>query len=91
MVTLTTMLVVATITSTIQSDLPKTSYYKLIDWWLFFSANVLVVTMIFHTFLAYLTRKAKEKDDNLKQNGLQNKTMYGTLRYILSSIYFFYI
>jgi len=61
MVTLTTMLVIATITSSIQSGLPKTSYYKMIDWWLFFSSNVLVMTMAFHTYLSYMCGKAGKK------------------------------
>eukprot|EP00095_Tigriopus_kingsejongensis_P009466 maker-scaffold1140_size60066-snap-gene-0.4 protein:Tk09466 transcript:maker-scaffold1140_size60066-snap-gene-0.4-mRNA-1 annotation:"cys loop ligand gated ion channel subunit" len=59
MVTLTTMLVIATITASIQQGLPKTSYYKLIDWWLLFSMNALVLTMCFHTGIAHLCYKAK--------------------------------
>ncbi|XP_059081996.1 gamma-aminobutyric acid receptor subunit beta-2-like [Tigriopus californicus] len=59
MVTLTTMLVIATITASIQASLPKTSYYKLIDWWLLFSLNALVLTMCFHTGIAHLCYKAK--------------------------------
>lgn len=61
MVVLTTMLVVATITSAIQASLPKTSYYKMIDWWLLVSLNILVVTMAFHTFLAHTVSKARQR------------------------------
>eukprot|EP00094_Tigriopus_californicus_P006421 TCALIF_06184-PA protein Name:"Similar to GLRB Glycine receptor subunit beta (Homo sapiens)" AED:0.20 eAED:0.20 QI:0/1/0.66/1/1/1/6/0/430 len=61
MVTLTTMLVVATITSTIQDGLPKTSYYKLIDWWLLFSLNMLVLTMALHTYVAHCCFRAKNE------------------------------
>ena len=32
--------------------LPKTSYYKLIDWWLIVSLNILVLTMLFHTYIS---------------------------------------
>ena len=49
MVTLTTMLVIATIMSSIQQNLPKTSYYKLIDYWLMFTLNILVITFVIHT------------------------------------------
>ena len=41
--------------------LPKTSYYKMVDWWLFFSSNVLVITIGFHTYLAYLASKKNAK------------------------------
>ena len=41
--------------------LPKTSYYKMIDWWLLISLNILVVTMAFHTFLAHQVSKATNK------------------------------
>ena len=61
---LTTMLVLATIQGSIQSSLPKTSYYKLIDYWLLFSLNVQVLTMIFHTYLAskcIAVQKAQEE------------------------------
>ena len=40
-------------------NLPATSYYKLIDWWLLFCFIVLVVILQFHTYLAYLISKAK--------------------------------
>ncbi|XP_059081195.1 uncharacterized protein LOC131879020 [Tigriopus californicus] len=49
MVTLTTMLVVATIMVAIQSDLPKTSYYKMIDYWLIFCLIILIITFAIHT------------------------------------------
>ena len=44
----------------ILQDLPITSYYKLIDWWLLVCFNVLVITLGFHTYLAYITNKSKE-------------------------------
>ncbi len=34
----------------------------MIDWWLFFASNVLVITMAFHTYLAYLCDKAKGRN-----------------------------
>ncbi len=41
--------------------MPKTSYYKMVDWWLFFASNVLVITIGFHTYLAYLSSKSKRE------------------------------
>ncbi len=41
----------------------------MIDWWLFFASNILVVTMAFHTYLAFLCEmaKSKMKDSPLKE------------------------
>ncbi|TRY67315.1 hypothetical protein TCAL_11764 [Tigriopus californicus] len=77
MVTLTTMLVIATITASIQESLPKTSYYKLIDWWLLFSMNALVFTMAFHTGIAHLCYLAKqEASPELIQSGYRTKSAF---------------
>ncbi len=34
----------------------------MVDWWLFFASNVLVITMAFHTYLAYLCQTANRTD-----------------------------
>ena len=73
MVVLTTMLVIATVQSTIQADLPKTAYYKLIDWWLLFSLNILVVTMIFHTYLSYKCARIDAKEKAIKDEIKKHK------------------
>ena len=44
-------------------SLPKTSYYKLIDWWLLVAMNLLVATMVFHTYVAYVVFRCKNRDD----------------------------
>lgn len=44
--------------------LPKTSYYKLIDWWLIVSLNILVITLVFHTYIARVCVKVEAKDEN---------------------------
>jgi len=104
MVALTLMLVVATITSSIQAvmngfillssiipplqDLPKTSYYKLIDWWLFFSTNILVVTMLFHTFLASMCRSAAKEKDEKEKADQTSTSLYGSLRYLPTAFLF---
>ena len=41
--------------------LPKTSYYKLIDWWFLVSFNILVITLGFHTYLSYIVSKATKE------------------------------
>ena len=46
----------------LKKDLPITSYFKLIDWWLLVISNVLVITLGFHTYLAYINNKAKEEE-----------------------------
>ena len=84
MVTLTTMLVIATVSSSVSSvifassaficinklsssdfqNLPKTAYYKMVDYWLAFSLNMLVMIMAFHTYVAYRVAQAKEEPFN---------------------------
>merc|ERR1712038_661841 len=65
MVVLTTMLVLATITASIQQGLPRTSYYKMIDIFLIVKLNSLVITMGFHTYVAYIVTQAKDEPMNL--------------------------
>ncbi|TRY67873.1 hypothetical protein TCAL_08026 [Tigriopus californicus] len=60
MVTLTTMLVVATIMVAIQSGLPKTSYYKMIDYWLIFCLIILIITFAIHTSIGYVLDKPEQ-------------------------------
>jgi hypothetical protein len=45
-------------------DLPKTANFKMIDIWLFFASNVLVITMGFHTYLSCMVDKAKRQMEN---------------------------
>ena len=54
----------------ILQDLPITSYYKLIDWWFLVCFNLLVITLGFHTYLAYVMNKSKNPpitEDNIKK------------------------
>ena len=44
MVALTVMLVMASLQSSIQDSLPRTAYFKFIDWWILFSLNAQVCT-----------------------------------------------
>ncbi len=43
----------------------------MIDWWLFFSSNVLVVTLCFHTFLAYVCSHAKAHKEQMEKGNLK--------------------
>ena len=57
MVSLTLMLVIVTIVSVIQMNLPVTPYLKMIDVWLFIATNMMVYLLMFHTFLEYTIKK----------------------------------
>ena len=50
MIAITTMMVVATIQSSINKMVPKTAYYKMIDYWLLYSFNIIIIIMIVHTY-----------------------------------------
>ncbi len=39
--------------------MPKTSYTRLIDVWLLFAINMQVLTMMLHTYIAYLIKEKK--------------------------------
>ena len=41
--------------------MPKTSYYKLIDWWLLILFNLLALTLGFQTYLSYIVSKATKE------------------------------
>ena len=42
--------------------MPKTSYYKMIDYWLIFCLNILIVTFTFHTAIGYAHESNKMED-----------------------------
>ena len=57
MIAITTMMVVATIQSSINKMVPKTSYIKMIDVWLLYSFNIIIVMMVVHTYMdSYVKR-----------------------------------
>ena len=62
MVSLTLMLVIATISASIHQTLPATPYYKMIDVWLFFSMNLMVYSITFHTFLEQMIKKEEANE-----------------------------
>lgn len=66
MVSLTLMLVIVTIVSVIQMNLPVTPYLKLIDVWLFIATNMMVYLLMFHTFVEYSIKKEENNNISLK-------------------------
>ena len=51
------MMVVATVQASIVKMVPKTAYYKMIDYWLLYSFNIIIIIMIVHTIIdSYLPR-----------------------------------
>ena len=52
MVSITTMIVIANVQSSINAMVPKTSYLKMIDYFLTYSFNIIVVVMIYHTYIS---------------------------------------
>ena len=62
MIAITTMMVVATIQSSINKMVPKTSYIKMIDIWLIYSFNIIIVMMTIHTYMdMYIKRDSNDK------------------------------
>merc|ERR1712061_552887 len=52
MVSITCMLVIANVQSSINVMVPKTSYFKMIDYFLLYSFNIIIVVMVYHTYQA---------------------------------------
>ena len=54
-------------------DIPETSYFKLIDYWLLFSLNMLALAMAFHTGLAFYIRRSRERKQEEEDDSKQKK------------------
>ena len=54
MVNLILLLILSTLSSSAQSGVPKTSYYKMIDIWFLFLLILIVLTIIGHTVITVL-------------------------------------
>lgn len=60
MISITIMMVIATVQSSIVKMVPKTAYYKMIDFWLLYSFNIVIIIMVVHTIIDnYLPRDKK--------------------------------
>ena len=109
MVSLTLMLVIATISASIQQvsgdvqlflerlishpvslqSLPATPYFKMIDIWLFFTMNLMVVSnlgrtrsrkrlpqvlcLIFHTYLEYVIQTVEQREKRCQQDQITSR------------------
>jgi len=74
MVSLTLMLVIATISASIQQSLPATPYFKMIDIWLFFTMNLMVLCLIFHTYLEYVIQTVEQREKRSTMSILRRNT-----------------
>ena len=45
------MLVVANVQSSVGEMIPKTSYFKMIDYFLLYSLNIIILVMVYHTYM----------------------------------------
>jgi len=67
MVSITVMLVIANVQDSINVMVPKTSYFKLIDYFLLYSFNIIIVIMIYHTYQASRIAEDFEPNEEDKQ------------------------
>ena len=51
MISITCMLIISTIQSSINKMVPKTSYLKMVDYFLLYSFNILIFIMGVHTYM----------------------------------------
>ena len=51
MISITCMLIISTIQSSIDKMVPKTSYFKMVDIFLLYSFNIVIVIMGIHTYM----------------------------------------
>merc|ERR1719245_443667 len=76
MIAITTMMVVATIQSSINKMVPKTSYIKMIDVWLLYSFNIIIIMMGVHTYLdSYVKRDPSDQSTQPKAINPRRKTI----------------
>ena len=71
MVSITTMIVIANVQSATNTMpmVPKTSYLKMIDYFLTYSFNIIVVVMIYHTYISvHIQEQFAPNDDDKAMN-----------------------
>ena len=54
--TVTTLLVLVALLSSLNEDLPKTSYFKFIDLWFVWFISAILFTTLFHILISYISR-----------------------------------
>ena len=67
MVAITCMLVVANVQSSVGEMIPKTSYFKMIDYFLLYSLNVIILVMVYHTYMSAHIAEAFAPNDDDRQ------------------------
>ena len=67
-VNLTCMLVLVTMFISVSSSLPKTSYIKMVDYWLLFTLMLPFVEVILHTYMESLNDDEDKKKDDKKND-----------------------
>ena len=81
MISITCMLIISTIQSSIDKMVPKTSYFKLVDVFLLYSFNIVIVIMAIHTYMDMCIHRDevsgmivdKEKSRPTSKDRFQNK------------------
>lgn len=72
MVTITCMLVVANVQSSVGEMIPKTSYFKMIDYFLLYSLNIIILVMVYHTYMtAHILEDFAPNEDDLEIEKVQ--------------------
>jgi hypothetical protein len=69
------MLVVANVQSSVGEMIPKTSYFKMIDYFLLYSLNVIILVMVYHTYqAAHIAEEfaPHENDAEMEKVGCEN-------------------
>ena len=74
MVSITIMLVVANVQTNINDSVPKTSYLKMIDYFLIYSFNIIIIVMAYHTYLVAHIDEEFEPTDKEKVSKLNPLT-----------------
>ena len=76
MVTITCMLVVANVQSSVGESIPKTSYFKMIDYFLIYSLNIIILVMVYHTYMtAHIAEDFAPNQDDMEMERV-NEGLY---------------
>ncbi len=52
--------------------MPKTAYYKMIDVWMMFCFQILIATLVFHTYLHQMYIRAANMAEEYKEKSLKS-------------------
>ena len=89
MVAITCMLVVANVQSSVGEMIPKTSYFKMIDYFLLFSLNIIIIVMVYHTYQAAHIAEdfaPNEDDKEMQKVKLLHLNLLNLLNYLKHQI-----